>query len=117
MVLIFLHYPLIKNAGNKQEGSPIMVTGRLVDLGFCALALFAGYQIIQFDYNDINYLLFGLANMDLLAGVVFTLLLPCLYYVISGYWSPRNGEWGQSKAHESQASEPNNRFEVKQRCL
>ncbi len=56
-----------------------MVTGRLVDLGFCALALFAGYQIIQFDYNDINYLLFGLANTDLLAGVVFTLLLPCLY--------------------------------------
>ncbi|WP_422446825.1 MULTISPECIES: hypothetical protein [unclassified Endozoicomonas] len=79
VVLIFLHYPLIKNSGNKQEGSPIMVTGRLVDLGFCALALFAGYQIIQFDYNDINYLLFGLANTDLLAGVVFTLLLPCLY--------------------------------------
>ncbi|WP_163387865.1 TRAP transporter permease [Endozoicomonas acroporae] len=75
MVLIFLHYPLIKNAGNKQEGSPIMVAGRLLDLGFCALALFAGYQIIQFDYNDINYLLFGLADTDLLAGVVFTLLL------------------------------------------
>lgn len=75
MVLIFLHYPLIKNAGNEQKDNPLVAAGRLMDLGLCALAVFCGYQIIQFDYNDINYLLFGLANMDLLAGTVFTLLL------------------------------------------
>ncbi len=75
MVLIFLHYPLIKDARNEQKGTPIIVAGRLVDLGLCALAVFAGYQIIQFDYNDINYLLFGLAKLDLMAGAVFALLL------------------------------------------
>nr|MDT0253641.1 TRAP transporter fused permease subunit [Endozoicomonas sp.] len=75
IVLIFLHYPLIKSLRVKIDNHRLFAVGRVIDLTLCTLALFAGYRIIQFDYNDINYLLFGLAKMDLMAGAVFTVLL------------------------------------------
>ncbi|KEI72821.1 TRAP transporter permease [Endozoicomonas elysicola] len=80
IVLIFLHYPLIKNPlikslRIKEDKHRLFAAGRVIDLALCTLAVFAGYRIIQFDYNDINYLLFGLAKMDLIAGAVFTVLL------------------------------------------
>ena len=70
MVLVFLHYPLTKN-----EKSSYYWPGRFVDLALCAITVLAGYRIVSFDYNDINYLLFGLGVEDLWAGVAYTLLL------------------------------------------
>ena len=70
MVLVFLHYPLVKS-----ENSPLYSIGRLLDLVLCGLTVAAGYRIVSFDYNSIDYLLYGLTNMDLWAGVAYTLLL------------------------------------------
>ncbi|OED45038.1 transporter [Endozoicomonas sp. (ex Bugula neritina AB1)] len=70
MVLIFLHYPLVK-----KESGPLYLPSRILDLLLCAVTIAAGYRIISFDYNDINYLLFGLGAEDLWAGVAYTILL------------------------------------------
>ena len=70
MVLIFLHYPLVKN-----EKSPLYLPGRILDLLLSTVVIAAGYRIVSFDYNDINYLLFGLGAEDLWAGVAYTVLL------------------------------------------
>lgn len=56
MVLIFLHYPLVKD-----ERHSLFVPGRLLDLGLSIAAVVSGYFIVSFDYNDINYLLYGLS--------------------------------------------------------
>ena len=70
MVLIFLHYPLVKN-----EKSPLYLPGRILDLLLSTVIIAAGYRIVSFDYNDINYLLFGLGVEDLWAGVAYAVLL------------------------------------------
>ncbi|NRD73042.1 TRAP transporter fused permease subunit [Shewanella sp. VB17] len=70
LVLIFLHYPLIKNRESK-----LYLPGRVFDLALCGLALFAAYRLSIFDYNDIDHLLYGLGMPDLAAGGVLLLLL------------------------------------------
>ena len=70
LVLIFLHYPLIRN-----RNSRFYLVGRVIDLSLCGLIIFAGYRLSIFDYNDINYLLYGLKLPDLIAGGVLVLLL------------------------------------------
>ena len=70
MVLIFLHYPLVKT-----ETNSLYLPGRIFDLLLCTVTIAAGYRIVSFDYNDINYLLFGLQAEDLWAGVAYTILL------------------------------------------
>ena len=70
MVLIFLHFPLVSN-----EQHRLYVPGRLFDLVLVVAALVSGYLIVSFDYNDINYLLYGLGTPNLIAGVVCLALL------------------------------------------
>ena len=70
MVLIFLHFPLVRN-----EQHRLYVPGRLFDLGLAVAAVVSGYLIVSFDYNDINYLLYGLSTPSLIAGVVCLALL------------------------------------------
>ncbi|WP_067581798.1 TRAP transporter permease [Endozoicomonas ascidiicola] len=74
MVLIFIHYPLVSIAAPANQRWSFAIS-RTIDLSLSALAVFAGYRIVQFDYNDINYLLFGLTTIDLIAGIAFTALL------------------------------------------
>ena len=75
IVLIFLHYPLSQTGKTQSDDQLANVIAQTIDVGLCALTVFAGYRIIQFDYNDINYLLYGLSTIDSTAGVVFSLLL------------------------------------------
>ncbi|MGI9282561.1 MAG: TRAP transporter permease [Endozoicomonas sp.] len=70
MVLIFLHYPLLKN-----EESRFFVPVRLFDLMLAVVTVVAGFRVINFDYNDINYLLYGLTDYDLYAGVAYVVLM------------------------------------------
>ncbi|WP_299735082.1 TRAP transporter fused permease subunit [uncultured Endozoicomonas sp.] len=74
MVLIFIHYPLVNIEALANQRWSFAIS-RTIDLSLSALAVFAGYRIVQFDYNDINYLLFGLTTIDLIAGIAFTALL------------------------------------------
>ena len=70
LVLIFLHYPLVTN-----QNSPFYIMGRIFDLVLCGLAVFAGYRMFLFDYNDINHLFYGLQQPDLIAGFSIIVLL------------------------------------------
>lgn len=70
MVLIFLHYPLIRDQHHR-----LYVPGRLLDLVLAIATVASGYMIVSFDYNNINYLLYGLSPGNLTAGVVFLALL------------------------------------------
>ncbi|OBT13409.1 transporter [Vibrio sp. UCD-FRSSP16_10] len=70
LVLIFLHFPLVKN-----RKSRFYLLARIIDLILCALIVFAGYRMSIFDYNDINYLFYGLQGADVFAGIVLIALL------------------------------------------
>ncbi|GAD88858.1 putative TRAP transporter permease protein [Vibrio halioticoli NBRC 102217] len=70
LVLIFLHFPLISNRRNK-----FYLVGRTIDVILCLLVVFAGYRMSVFDYNDINYLFYGLQAADMFAGGVLIALL------------------------------------------
>lgn len=70
LVLIFLHYPLIKNPESK-----LYLPGRVFDLALGALVVFAGYRMTIFDYNDIDYLFYGLSDLDMAAGIALIALL------------------------------------------
>ena len=74
LVLIFLYYPLIKDEQHK-----LFLPSRLLDLGLAAAAVASGYFIVSFDYNDINYLLYGLSDINLIAGCasIFLLMEAC----------------------------------------
>ena len=70
MVLIFMHYPLVKSS---EQSS--FLPGRMVDLILSVATVAAAYRIVSFDYNDINYLLYGLGSLDLIAGIAYGVLL------------------------------------------
>ncbi|WP_192022037.1 TRAP transporter permease [Shewanella sp. WPAGA9] len=70
LILIFLHYPLIKNRRKKGY-----LAGRVFDLALCGITLFAGYRMSIFDYNDIDHMLYGLGTVDLVAGSALLVLL------------------------------------------
>ena len=70
LVLIFLHYPLVKH-----QQSRLYLPGRVLDLALCGLTLFAAYRMSIFDYNDIDHLLYGLGTEDLVAGCLLLALL------------------------------------------
>lgn len=70
LVLIFLQCPLIKPPEHK-----LYLLGRVLDILLCALVVYAGYRMSVFDYNDINYLFYGLQTADLFAGCSLLLLL------------------------------------------
>ena len=70
MVLIFLHSPLIRDTDHR-----FYLPGRLLDLLLAVVAVVSGYYIVSFDYNDINYLLYGLSPEHLFAGAACMVLL------------------------------------------
>ncbi|ACA85142.1 TRAP transporter permease [Shewanella woodyi] len=70
LVLIFLHYPLVKH-----QQSRFYLPGRVLDVALCGLTLFAAYRMSIFDYNDIDHLLYGLGTEDLVAGCLLLALL------------------------------------------
>ena len=70
MALVFLHAPLIKDTSHR-----FYLPGRLLDFLLVVIAVVSGYYIVSFDYNDINYLLYGLSTENLLAGAACLLLL------------------------------------------
>jgi len=70
LVLIFLRYPLVYHPSNR-----LYLLGRIFDIALCAITVFAGYRLCTFDYNDINYLFYGLQLPDMIAGGVLILLL------------------------------------------
>ncbi|GAM62855.1 TRAP-type transport system [Vibrio ishigakensis] len=70
LVLIFLHYPLIKNPHSK-----LYLPGRVFDVALSAIVVFAAYRMTVFDYNDIDYLFYGLSDLDMAAGIALIALL------------------------------------------
>lgn len=69
LLLIFIHYPLCKNAQSARY-----IPGRLLDLICCLAVLYVGYQIISFDYNSITHMLYGLSTKYLLVGIIMIVL-------------------------------------------
>lgn len=70
LVLIFMHYPLVSNLHSR-----FYIAGRVFDLLLCVLVVLAGYRMTVFDYNDINYLFYGLSSLDMAAGIALLVLL------------------------------------------
>lgn len=69
LLLIFINYPIIKN-----HHSSYYLLGRLFDSLCCVLVIFAGYRIINFDYNAIDHMLYGIKPLDLSAGIIMIVL-------------------------------------------
>ena len=70
LVLIFLHYPLVRN-----ENSYLYIVSRIIDLMLCATTVYVAYRMSVFDYNNINHLLYGLPITDLISGCLLIALL------------------------------------------
>ncbi|UJF17939.1 TRAP transporter fused permease subunit [Vibrio sp. SS-MA-C1-2] len=70
LILIFLHTPLIKNCEHR-----LFIPARLFDIFLSLVALFCAYRMYHFDYNDIDYLFYGLKPEDLYAGTALVILL------------------------------------------
>ncbi len=66
MVLVFLHFPMIK-----KTTSVFFSPGRIVDIVLSVITVVVGYRLVSFDYNDINHMLYGLQTVDLVSGVVY----------------------------------------------
>ncbi|WP_417360252.1 TRAP transporter permease [Gallaecimonas pentaromativorans] len=72
LVLIFLVKPTFK-----KDGSPngLYLLGRGLDFICALIAVWAGYRLSHFDYDDLSFLLDGLGNVDLYTGTVLIVLL------------------------------------------
>ncbi|MCP3669005.1 MAG: TRAP transporter fused permease subunit [Gammaproteobacteria bacterium] len=70
LVLVFLRYPFIAN-----QSSRYYTYGRSIDVFLAALCVWVGYNIIAFDYNQIDHMLYGLATQDFIAGSLIMVLL------------------------------------------
>lgn len=68
LCLAFLIHPLGKN-------TKFQMVGKLIDLTFIVGVVFASYRLINFDYDDISFLLDGLNQLDLWAGIIMILAL------------------------------------------
>lgn len=66
LVLVFLTQPLIKQS----HSFPLYLAARSVDFGLSAATIWATWHIVQFDYDDISFLLDGLKGSDQLAGLI-----------------------------------------------
>ncbi|UIP26967.1 TRAP transporter fused permease subunit [Photobacterium sp. TLY01] len=66
LVLVFLTQPLIKES----HSFPLYLAARCVDFALSAATIWATWHIIQFDYDDISFLLDGLKGPDQLAGLI-----------------------------------------------
>ncbi|MDO6579990.1 TRAP transporter fused permease subunit [Photobacterium sp. 2_MG-2023] len=66
LVLVFLTQPLIKQS----HSFPLYLAARSIDFVLSAATIWATWHIVQFDYDDISFLLDGLKGADQLAGLI-----------------------------------------------
>ncbi|MEI8596026.1 TRAP transporter permease [Photobacterium sp. Hal280] len=66
LVLVFLTQPLIKQS----HSFAFYLAARSVDFVLSAATIWATWHIVQFDYDDISFLLDGLKGSDQLAGLI-----------------------------------------------
>ncbi|WP_336407722.1 TRAP transporter fused permease subunit [Gallaecimonas kandeliae] len=71
LVLIFMVKPSFAPSAPK----PLYQFGRLLDLLFAVIAVWAGFDLSRFDYDDLSFLLEGLQKVDLYTGTALILLL------------------------------------------
>jgi TRAP transporter 4TM/12TM fusion protein len=71
LVLVFLVKPLV----HIDKHPRLYFPARVIDIAFASLTIWAVLRIIQFDYDDISFLLDGLSSADQLAGVILIALL------------------------------------------
>lgn len=71
LVLVFLVKPLV----HINKHPRLYLPARLIDITFAGLTMWAVLRVIQFDYDDIGFLLDGLSSADQLAGVIIIALL------------------------------------------
>ncbi|CAG22377.1 TRAP transporter permease [Photobacterium profundum] len=71
LVLVFLVKPLV----HINKHPRLYLPARLIDITFAGLTMWAVLRVIQFDYDDISFLLDGLSSADQLAGVIIIALL------------------------------------------
>ncbi|MGF1860803.1 TRAP transporter permease [Photobacterium profundum] len=71
LVLVFLVKPLV----HINKHPHLYLPARLIDITFAGLTIWAVLRVIQFDYDDIGFLLDGLSSADQLAGVIIIALL------------------------------------------
>ncbi|MCL9780211.1 TRAP transporter fused permease subunit [Vibrio sp. S4M6] len=69
--LVFLVYPFSK----KTKSNRLYAASRLIDFGLVIAVCWAGTQLIQFDYDDISFLLNGLQPADEIAGAIIIVAL------------------------------------------
>ncbi|MGX9418794.1 TRAP transporter permease [Vibrio sp. WJH972] len=72
LVLIFLAFPLV---GPNRNSSFFYFLARSVDLILIVATCWAAYRVVQFDYDDISFLLDGLQAQDQLAGLILMVVL------------------------------------------
>jgi len=71
LILVFLTLPTFQN----HQSSPLYLLGRLIDFICIAAIAWASYHIVNFDYDDISFLLDGLTSLDKLSGLIVLILL------------------------------------------
>jgi TRAP transporter 4TM/12TM fusion protein len=72
LILIFLAFPL---AAPHRHRTVVYFAARVVDILFVLATCWAAYRVVQFDYDDISFLLDGLQAQDQLAGLILMVLL------------------------------------------
>ncbi len=72
LVLIFLAFPLVHP---HRHSTAIYFTARTIDIALVLATCWAANQVIHFDYDDIGFLLDGLQDKDLYAGLILMVVL------------------------------------------
>ncbi len=71
LALVFLVKPLISHQRHPQ----LYVPARVIDIAMVITMLWAAQHIIQFNYDDISFLLDGLTQADIIAGSIMIIAL------------------------------------------
>lgn len=72
LILVFLAFPL---AAPHRHSTVLYFVARIVDILFVFATCWAAFRMVQFDYDDIGFLLDGLQAEDQLAGIILMVLL------------------------------------------
>lgn len=72
LVLIFLAFPLVHP---HRHSAIVYFAARAIDIALVLATCWAAYQVIHFDYDDIGFLLDGLQDKDLYAGLILMVVL------------------------------------------
>jgi len=66
LALVFLVYPLC----TESKSTGIYIAARVIDIALVGLVCWAAVRLLEFDYDDISFLISGLQPADELAGIV-----------------------------------------------